>query len=94
MKARKRPIVVDFFIWTGDENQTDDPEWALDALLRGDIRFENQGTPEVKLIVPTLEGDMIANRGDYIIKGNKGEIYPCKPEVFESVYDILEEGEN
>lgn len=39
------------------------------------------------LIIGTLEGDMVANPGDYIIKGVKGEFYPCKPDIFVATYD-------
>ena len=39
------------------------------------------------IIIPTLEGDMIAQWGDYIIKGVKGEFYPCKPDIFEMTYE-------
>ncbi len=41
-----------------------------------------------KLIIPTLEGPLNASRGDYIIKGIKGEFYPCKPDIFEESYDL------
>ena len=43
------------------------------------------------LIIPTLEGNMIANVGDYIIRGVKGEFYPCKPDIFELTYEPVEE---
>ena len=43
-----------------------------------------------KIIIPTLEGDMVAGLGDWIIKGVNGEIYPCKPDIFEKTYDVLE----
>lgn len=39
------------------------------------------------LIIPTLEGDMIAQPGDYIIRGIKGEFYPCKPDIFADTYE-------
>lgn len=41
-------------------------------------------------IIPTLEGQHIATEGDWIIKGVKGEFYPCKPEIFEMTYDLAE----
>lgn len=44
-----------------------------------------------KLIIPTLEGEMCASKGDYIIKGVLGELYPCKPEAFKETYDKVEE---
>lgn len=39
------------------------------------------------MLIPTLEGDMKASIGDYIIKGVKGEYYPCKPDIFEMTYE-------
>ena len=43
------------------------------------------------MIIPTLEGDHIAQKGDYIIKGMLGEYYPCKPEVFNAKYELIGE---
>ena len=40
--------------------------------------------------IKTLEGNHIASRGDYIIKGIKNELYPCKPDIFEATYEIAE----
>lgn len=42
-------------------------------------------------MIKTLEGNNIANRGDYIIQGVHGELYPCKPDIFEEIYDRVEE---
>jgi hypothetical protein len=58
---------------------------------------KNQPLPDGKcseiigLLVPTLEGLHIARQGDYIIKGIKGELYPCKPDIFEATYEPVEE---
>lgn len=41
--------------------------------------------------IPTLEGDMKANIGDYIIKGINGEFYPCKPDIFDKTYEEVTE---
>ncbi len=43
------------------------------------------------LAIPTLEGVMIANEGDWIIKGVEGELYPCKPSIFEKTYEAVAE---
>jgi hypothetical protein len=43
--------------------------------------------PEKQLVISTLEGEMRANEGDYIIKGVHGEFYPCKQDIFEESYD-------
>ena len=42
------------------------------------------------ILIPTLEGDMKASPGDYIIKGVKGEFYPCKPDIFELTYEPVQ----
>lgn len=51
--------------------------------------YINPGTGE--LVIRTLEGDMTASYGDYIIKGVKGEFYPCKPDIFNETYELVEE---
>lgn len=43
--------------------------------------------PDYKLKIITLEGDMVADPGDWIIKGVNGEFYPCKPDIFEKTYE-------
>ena len=43
------------------------------------------------LLIPTLEGDMLAQPGDWIIKGVQGEFYPCKPDIFAATYDLVED---
>jgi hypothetical protein len=45
---------------------------------------------DVEVIIPTLEGNMRANPGDWIITGVKGERYPCKPDIFKKTYEPLE----
>lgn len=46
-----------------------------------------------EIIIHTLEGDMKANIGDYIITGVNGEKYPCKPDIFQKTYEKIKEGE-
>jgi hypothetical protein len=46
--------------------------------------------PWIELTIPTLEGNHIAKHGDWIIKGIKGEFYPCKPDIFEMTYDRVD----
>lgn len=87
MKYRKIPVVIEAFKWTADIKQTEDPEWVIEEIKKGNIVFENAGTPEVTMVIRTWEGNMRANVGDYIIKGVKGEIYPCKPDIFEMTYE-------
>lgn len=96
---RKKPIVVEAFKWTGGQDQTEDPEWIVDCLWSGKVAiktdredFSIQGNLGHKVVgvrmeIETLEGTMIAHPGDYIIKGIQGEIYPCKPDIFEQTYE-------
>lgn len=84
---RKKAVVIEAFRWTGGPDQTEDPEWIVEAIRAGNVRFENTGTPEVAMMIDTLEGTHRANQGDWIIKGVKGELYPCKPDIFEAAYE-------
>lgn len=87
MKYRKKPIVIDAFRWTGGPDQEEDPEWIIRALKDGAAWFENEGTPMVRFMIRTLEGVHEASVGDYIIRGIAGEIYPCKPDIFQATYE-------
>ena len=92
-KYRKKPVVVEAFRWTGGPDQTKDPVWINKAIKAGVVRFENVGTPDVALLIDTLEGTHRANRGSYIIQGVRGELYPCKPEIFKETYEKISEEE-
>ena len=90
MKFRKKPIVIDAFIWTGGPDQTEDPEWIVEALCDKRARILAKGTGGVVLMIQTDEGEMRAQPGDWIIKGIEGELYPCKPDIFEATYEKVE----
>ncbi len=86
-RYRKKPIVVDAFRLGHDAM----PDWFCDARSEGRISTHNfderwRGGPDYALI-ETLEGQMKAEFGDWIIKGVVGEIYPCKPDIFEATYE-------
>ena len=91
MKYRKLPVVIEAFKWTGGPDQTEDPEWIIDAIKAGTVRFDADRTADVTLLIDTLEGTHRANQGDYVIQGIKGELYPCKPEIFEATYEAVSE---
>lgn len=91
MKYAKKPVVIEAFQWFGDERQTEDPEWIKEAIKKEDVYFFGIGTPDVELHIKTLEGVMAAKRGDFIIKGIKGELYPCKPDIFEATYETVDD---
>lgn len=80
-KFRKKPVVIDAVLWTGEN------PGELDAFC-GDSIDWNKAHGE--LLIATSEGDMIAREGDWIIKGVKGEFYPCKPDIFEATYEPVE----
>lgn len=90
MKYRKKPIIVEAFKWTGDAAQEEDPVWIVEAIKRGDVHILPKGQYSdlaPRMVIKTLEGDHWARVGDYIIQGVKGEIYPCKPDIFELTYE-------
>ena len=89
MRFRKKPVVIEAFQWTGGPDQTEDPDWIVEAIKAGTVRFENSGTPHVALLIDTLEGTHRANQNDFIIRGVKGELYPCKPDIFEATYEAV-----
>lgn len=76
---RKKPVTIDAVLWTGGNFNA--------------VRvFVGEGRPihqlgDDKLGIETLEGVMTANSGDWIIKGVKGEFYPCKPDIFAATYE-------
>jgi len=85
MLYRKKPVVVEAFKWTGGPDPEDDPVWVVNAIRAGIIYIVPHQPPV--LLIRTLEGEMTAQVGDYIIKGTKGELYPCKPDIFEDIYE-------
>ncbi len=95
-KYRKKPVVIDALQWAGDFD-------ALDAWLNdlgydesGDettsgpsptMREDHNPQGEPLLVITTLECEMTALEGDWIIRGVKGEFYPCKPDIFAATYE-------
>ena len=80
-KYRKKPVEIEAIQWTGDNR---DEIWEFCPLSYFNTDLE---TGMLSLMVQTLEGSMQASIGDYIIKGIKGEFYPCKPDIFDMTYD-------
>ena len=83
-KYRKQPVVIEAIQLT-NENVVDVLTFCNNA---GNIVASNED--EMGISILTLEGTMIANTGDYIIKGVKGEFYPCKPDIFEQTYEEVD----
>lgn len=79
-KYRKKPVIIEAIQWTGKN--------------LSEIDYFMGITVEIKvttLVIHTLEGDMEASIGDYIIKGVNGEFYPCKPDIFAKTYEEVTE---
>lgn len=88
MKYRKKPVVIDAFQFGVDPR----PDWFCDKVTANEIitHYDPIHPQETGAIIKTLEGNMSAGYGDYIIKGVKGEIYPCKPDIFAATYEAVE----
>ena len=84
MKYRKKPIVIEAIQWLG--NNFGEIVYAFPECSGSWLIYNDD-----ELIINTLEGNMIASIGDYIIKGIKGEFYPCKPDIFEASYEAVNE---
>lgn len=87
MKFRKKPVVID--AWDTHQLLIDAksdwralPQPIRDAYEMGDLLFANEF-----IIIKTLEGDHRADPADKVIMGVKGELYPCKPDIFASTYE-------
>lgn len=77
-KYRKKPVVIEVVQWTGDN---------VDELCKLENFRLNYTLINGQLGVYTLEGIMWASVGDYIIRGIRGEFYPCKPDIFNETYE-------
>lgn len=93
MRYRKKPVIVEACRYLGLCEFAGGfvPVWIEEAIKMDTIRYT---PPSAALIIQTLEGAMEARPGDYIIQGIAGELYPCKPEIFEASYEPIEEERN
>lgn len=82
-RFRKKPVVIEATKFMGGLSYDEmTVEWG------GEFAECSAYNPVINsLIIGTLEGNMEASIGDYIIKGIKGEFYPCKPDIFEATYE-------
>jgi len=89
MKYRKKPVVIEAFQYSDDMGSHTSviPVWFTKACLSGVVR----SNPDGKTFIKTLEGLMEVSSGDWIIKGIKDELYPCKPEIFAATYEPVAE---
>jgi len=83
MKYRKKPIVIEAIKYTGNNI-----EEIWDAFSAADVYGPVEDDPCAYIL--TLEGRMCCNIGDYIIRGVRGELYPCAKDIFEETYEKVE----
>ena len=82
MKYRKKPVEIEAVKWNGRNfKEIEELQNKNEQQIQ---RYENE------ILIFTLEGTMKASLGDYIIKGVSGEIYPCKPDIFNLTYEKVE----
>ena len=86
MKFRKKPVVIEAWQFNGEDGRSW-PRWLYD--YDGPYGAVVRWTAG-KLWIPTLEGEMCAQPGDWIIRGVKGEVYPVKPDIFAATYEAAE----
>ena len=91
MKYRKKPVMIEAM------QLTDESAYAvLDWLTESNVEhYPLAQAPDEEvmsaIVIGTLEGDMRADMGDWIIRGVQGEFYPCKPDIFEATYEEVGE---
>lgn len=94
-KFRKKPVVIEAFQMT-EARRWDNSEWPNWLNTAWNKEIEEDGCfwcdkepPHTRLYISTLEGPFKITFGDYIIRGVQGEIYPCKPDIFEATYEAV-----
>ena len=84
-KFVKKPVVIEAIQYDG-ANITE-----IETFVRGKLPTIMTSDLGAQLVISTLEGDMKVTKGDYVIKGIKGEFYPCKPDIFKQSYNMIKE---
>ena len=83
---RKKPVMIEARQLTGSDGVVAPIDWYEIAKWCGGLVYEIPGV-RPHMTITTLEGVMTAGAGDWIIKGVKGEFYPCKPDIFAATYE-------
>jgi len=93
MKYKKKPVVIDAWRWNGTPWHAHDGDPEVPGWIRraGLMIFDDPEKGGYGMSVSTPSGAVTARPGDYIIRGIKGEIYPCKPDIFKATYEAVEE---
>lgn len=88
LQYRKRPVVVEAVQVLPNVGDMQRPQWLTNAIADGVVYW--QGGDDPHYTIETMEGVMRANLLDWIIRGVKGELYPCKPDIFAATYEPAE----
>jgi hypothetical protein len=84
-RFRKKPVVIEAIQYTAANCE------AIHLMLGWEHRvYPGEPCGAGEIVIPTLEGEHIASPGDFIIQGIKGELYPCKPDIFAATYEAVE----
>jgi hypothetical protein len=86
-RFRKKPVVIEAIQWSAARQEL--PAWLMDG--RVSIHYQPPYSDDrAYMLINTLEGQMRAELGDFIIQGVKGEVYPCKADIFAATYEPAE----
>ena len=85
-RFRKKPVVIEAYKYQAELGNNRLMNWLAqqEANVKGWVFHDGEIT------IPTLEGNMKVSDGDWIIRGVNGEFYPCKPDIFEKTYELVE----
>ena len=87
LKYRKKPVVIEVMRFYADEPVMIEVARWCGGRIGSEAKASDHTDVAYWIDIPTLEGVMKASPGDYIIKGVRGEFYPCKPDIFEATYE-------
>ena len=85
-KFKNKPIVIEAILWDGNK-LNEFPEWMENAYNKTPGELGSVFRSGNNVLIYTLEGTMTTSPGDFIIQGINGELYPCKPDIFEKTYE-------
>lgn len=94
-KFRRKPIVIDAWLWDGRYEAKTTPKWVMEGMQKegseiGSLRIVNNDVVRMISEDPIRPQILTAFKGDYVIRGPKGELYPCKAEIFHLLHDEVE----
>jgi hypothetical protein len=93
MKFRKKPVVIEAEQLTDERALrclSNNEEFAFGLRINGEWHPGSRVVYSASVTIDTLEGQMRANLNDWVIRGVKGELYPCKPDIFAATYEPAE----